>query len=323
MAVVSAVVAVVSLLFSWWIWRESRRVDLSVGAAQSYDGARLFTKDTVLAVTILNPSVSTANLTGAEIRFGGQRLADVNYVVPDVNALSPVARRDVISASLHLPVSIPPGRDVIAGLVTSDPDIGVAERLAKAANPAYGTRLGAPAAPFSWCHTVTYRNGKRVGPGLAHPGRLGRAGQLQVVMQFNPGGRRTATIWVTPSLAGTYEPGEEPDVLPGWHVELDVVAERVKGLVLFKPMYDPPENARIKLWRGKRRRPVQTRIDLMADQTACIDFGALHADVYRWSAGVGGGTVAAGRFRTPCTLVSDRPRQRQSVDPVICDPDRN
>jgi hypothetical protein len=107
-------------------------------------------------------------------------------------------------------------------------------------------------------------------------------------MQFKPGGRRTATIVVTPSLAGTYVPTDNPGYAPGWHVELDVAAERVQGLVLFKPMHDPPENARFKLWRGKERRPQQTKIELLTAETACIDFGALRAGRYRWSAAVGG-----------------------------------
>ena len=311
-------IAALSLLLAGSSWRESRHVGLSVGALQSYDGARFFTPGTVLEVTIVNPSLRTANLVDAEVRFDGRRLADVRYAVPDVNALSPVARRDLVSASLHLPVSIHPGRAVIVGLVTTHWDIDVAARLAKAANPAYGAVPGAPAAPVSWCHSVTYGDGKRVGPRLPPSRRLKPAGELKVVMQFNPGGRRTATMIVTPSRAGTYLPTDNPDVAPGWHVELDVAAERVKGLVLFKPMHDPPANARIKLWRGKERRAQQTEIEPLTGETACIDFGALHADRYRWSAAVGGRRVAAGRFRTPCTPVSDQPRQRQLVDTEVC-----
>ena len=311
-------IALLGFLLSGLSWRESRRVDLSVGALQSYDGARFFSKGTVLEVTILNPSARIANLVRAEVRFRGRRLADVQYAVPDVNALSPVNRRDLVSASLHLPVSIPPGQAVIVGLVTTPRDIDVVNQLARAANPAYGTNPGARAAPFSWCHTVAYHNGKRVTPERPPSRRLKPAGELEVVMQFEPGGRRTARMVVTPSLAGTYVPADNRDVAPGWHIELDVAARHVQGLVVFKPMHDPPENARIKLWRGNGRRPQQTKIEPLYSDTACMDSGALHADRYRWSAEVGGRRIAAGRFRTPCTPVNDHPRQRQSVDPEVC-----
>jgi hypothetical protein len=318
-AALSLLVSALSFGVAGWALRDTHHVGLSVHAAQAYDGARLFTPGTVLEVTILNPSLRTTNLVGAEVRFGGRRLADVQYAVPDVNALSATARRDLVGASLRLPVSVGPGQAVIAALVTTNRDAHVAERLAKAANPAFEAVGGRSVAAFSWCHTVTYHDGKRVGPGLPPPRRFKSAGELKVVMKFEPGGRKTVTMGVTPSLAGgTYGRAENPDVAPGWHVKLDVDAKRVQGLVLFKPMHDPPENARIKLWRGRERQPEQTKFERLTDETACIDFGALDADRYRWSAAVGGHKVAAGNFRTSCTPTSDRPRQRQSVDPEVC-----
>jgi hypothetical protein len=67
-------------------------------------------------------------------------------------------------------------------------------------------------------------------------------------MLLKPGGRRTATVHVTPSfLGGTSEACDNPHIAPGWHAQLAVAAERVEGLVPFKPLDDPSENARVTL----------------------------------------------------------------------------
>ena len=304
----------VGISAQWVELAGSRRVDLSVGALQSYDGARFFSKGTVLEVTILNPSSRIANLVRAEVRFRGRRLARRAVRGADVNALSPVNRRDLVSASLHLPVSIPPGQAVIVGLVTTPRDIDVVNQLARAANPAYGTNPGARAAPFSLVPhgRVPQRqagNARAASVATAETGR--RAG----------GSHAIRARWAPDREDGCdAEPrghvctGRQPRRRPRLAHRLDVAARHVQGLVVFKPMHHRPENARIKLWRGNGRRPQQTKIEPLYGDTACIDFGALHAYRYRWSAEVRGRRIAAGRFRTPCTPVSDHPA---SVSPWI------
>jgi hypothetical protein len=44
-------------------------------------------------------------------------------------------------------------------------------------------------------------------------------------------------------------------VAPFRHAQFAVAAERVEGLVLFKPLDDRPENARVALWRAGRTYP--------------------------------------------------------------------
>src|SRR5512133_3669931 len=91
-----------------------------------------------------------------------------------------------------------------------------------------------------------------------------------------------------------------------------------KGLVLLKPLDDPPENARVTLWRGRADLPEKRRFRPLTDGATCIDFGNLHGDRYRWSVAVRGGPVAEGTFRTWCTPTTDQPRQRQSVELDVC-----
>jgi hypothetical protein len=316
----SLVGSALAFVVSAWALRDAHHVGLSVKGAQPYDGARFFSRSTVLKVTIINPSVRTANLVHADVRFGGEVLADVEYAVPDINALSASARRELVGASLRLPVSIAPGKAVIAGLVSSNTHASVARALAKASNPGFEVVGAQPVAAMSWCHTVTYRNGKRVGPGPPPPQRVKSPGLLTVVMDFEPGGRKSATIPITPSFAGrTYFTDESQRFATGWHVELDVEDEHVRGLVLFKPIDQPPDLVRVELRRDARRGAQITQRQPLNDDVACIGFQRrLPPGRYNWSAAVSSDRVAEGTFRTPCVPHSDQPRARQSVDIEDC-----
>ena len=261
-----------------------------------------------LVVTDVSPEASSSGL--AALSHAAPANADLGVVESDTSYCTPQRSTSVeppppppVKPAKPTKPARPAKRDAPTSTITTS------------TAPASTTRPQAPPPPQVKATTATTESAPPPPPPPAARKPV-TAGELTVVVTFKPGGVKRLTVPIVSEPGAPVQPNGE-DISPGWVTLLEVKRHVVRGLVLSRPLSDPPEVAQVQVWKLYGPSASRTIARPVASGYACLPFGRLAPGAYQWSATADGHTVAVGRFATPCRRMLPADHNR-SVDPWLC-----